>query len=141
MNTKEISQTIYLFSSQHEKELAKVATKYNLTQIEVNILLFIYNNPTLNTSSDIVYYRRIAKSFVSKGLDLLIEKDLIIINKDKLDKRITRISLTNKAIPICSDAKKIQTLFFNNTFKNINKEEIETFENIFNKIHNNLKEN
>ena len=48
-----------------------VCDKFNLTQMEYAILMFLHNNPQYNTAADIVRERKSTKSHVSTTLNLL----------------------------------------------------------------------
>lgn len=55
----------------YEIRMKEVCSKYNLRQLEYDILLFLHNNPQYKTASDIVRARKSAKSHVSTSLDVL----------------------------------------------------------------------
>ena len=54
---------------------SSVCEKYQLRQMEYDILMFLYNNPQHNTAADIVRYRKSTKSHVSMSLKVLEEKE------------------------------------------------------------------
>ena len=49
----------------YEMKMSGVCEKYNLRQMEYDILMFLYNNPEYNTAADIVRIRKSTKSHVS----------------------------------------------------------------------------
>ena len=62
--------------AQHYKKYYTVqfegaAAAYGLNQLEIDILLFLHNNPELCTASDICRYRALAKSNVSAAVERL----------------------------------------------------------------------
>lgn len=140
MNFGEFNQTIYQFNKQYQSLLSAIADKHALTSVEVEILLFLSNNPGYNRAIDIVSYRKIAKSFVSKALELLQAKKLIILTQDPKDKRSNLISLTEKALPITKDAKTGQNEFYADIFKNLSYDDEINLKRIMQLINLNLKE-
>ena len=63
--------------AQHYKKYYTVqfegaAAAYGLNQLEIDILLFLHNNPELCTASDICRYRALAKSNVSAAVERLL---------------------------------------------------------------------
>ena len=63
--------------AQHYKKYYTVqfegaAAAYGLNQLEIDILLFLHNNPELCTASDICRYRVLAKSNVSAAVERLL---------------------------------------------------------------------
>ena len=51
----------------YHKLQSPVLTRYRMTQIELDVLLFLANHPGLDTAKDIVEIRRLNKSHVSAG--------------------------------------------------------------------------
>ena len=51
----------------YHKMQAPVLEQYQLTQIELDVLLFLAHHPHLDTAKDIVEVRRLTKSHVSAG--------------------------------------------------------------------------
>ena len=61
-------------SSCYEMLSRKVCEKYQLTQMEYDILMFLHDNPQYNTAAEIVKIRKSAKSHVSTSLKKLENK-------------------------------------------------------------------
>ena len=64
-------------TSCYELFTRKVCDRYQLTQMEYDILMFLHNNPKYNTAADIVKIRKSTKSHVSTSLKALENKGLI----------------------------------------------------------------
>ena len=67
--------------AQHYKKYYTVqfegaAAAYGLNQLEIDILLFLHNNPELCTASDICRYRALAKSNVSAAVERLRRRSI-----------------------------------------------------------------
>ena len=58
----------------YEKMFGKIRLQYGMTQLEIDILAFLKNNPGLDTASDIVNYRMLPKANVSQAVEFLIQK-------------------------------------------------------------------
>lgn len=117
-----------------------VIQKYHITRCELDILLFLYNNPELNTAKDIVDKRGIIKSQASMGIERLIQKEYIKVKRDEYDKRKYRIYLLDSSMEIVEDGLKVQQTFNDILFKNITDHEQEILQNILEKIYQNTKE-
>ena len=78
---------------------SSVCEKYQLRQMEYDILMFLYNNPQHNTAADIVRYRKSTKSHVSMSLKVLEEKGLIERRIDKDNKK--RVEIKSSLQKIC----------------------------------------
>lgn len=117
-----------------------VIQKYHITRCELDILLFLYNNPELNTAKDIVDKRGIIKSQASMGIERLIQKEYIKVKRDEYDKRKYRIYLLDSSMEIVEDGLKVQQTFNDILFKNVTDYEQEILQNILEKIYQNTKE-
>ena len=117
-----------------------VLEKYNLTKCELDILLFLYNNPELNTAKDIVDKRGIVKSHASLGIDKLINKHYIESIRDENDKRKYHLHLLEDANPIIIDGLKVQKKFNKSLLKGVSKEDKKVMKKIMKQISKNVKE-
>lgn len=117
-----------------------VMQKYHITRCELDILLFLYNNPEFNTAKDIVDKRGIIKSQASMGIDQLIEKEYLTMIRDKSDKRKYRLHLLEQSQKIIEDGLKLQQTFNTILFRNISIQDQHIFQNILEKIYQNTKE-
>lgn len=70
-----------------------VAQKYELSQLEIDILLFLYNNPEYTTARDIVELRGFAKSNVSTAVESLRKKGYLTSNTDPKNRKLRRLTL------------------------------------------------
>lgn len=61
----------------YELLMSSVCQKYQLRQMEYDILMFLHHNPQYHTAADIVRVRNSTKSHVSTSLKVLEERGLI----------------------------------------------------------------
>lgn len=120
---------------QHEKRckllytklIARASKDFDLTQNECDVLLFIHNNPTFNTATDIVNNRLIAKSNVSTAVESLKKRGLLSTQADSCNRRIVRIFLLPESKLVLKKLTKAQKDFENIFTRDISKEDIEFF--------------
>ena len=108
---------------------SSVCEKYQLRQMEYDILMFLYNNPQHNTAADIVRYRKSTKSHVSMSLKVL-EED----NKKRVE-----IYILDSADDIIKDGIRVQKQFAKDMFNGLTDDEIALCKQIFKKICNNAE--
>lgn len=77
------------FNKLYSGSINAVAAGYGMSKVEVDVLLFLHNNPQYDTARDIVEYRHIAKSYVSKAVELLVKRGALLIREDDKDRRIS----------------------------------------------------
>lgn len=118
-------------------KMAGVCEKYDLRQLEYDILMFLYNNPKYNTAADIVRIRKSTKSHVSTSLKVLEDRGLIERRVDKDNKKRITIHLLQMANEVIEDGKWAQKEFAQDMFDGLTEEEIKMFMNVFQKVYDN----
>lgn len=88
----------------------------NLNLNELYILSFLINNPDKNSFSDIVEFRLLPKSNVSKGVDALVKKGLLSRVKEEGDKRKAKLSLLPSAALAQKAIEEARRDFFSSLF-------------------------
>lgn len=100
----------------YEMKMAGVCEKYDLRQMEYDILMFLYNNPKYNTAADIVRIRKSTKSHVSTSLKVLENRGLIERRVDPANKKRVTIHLLQMANEVIEDGKWAQKEFAQDMF-------------------------
>ena len=113
----------------YANELQNKLEKENLTPNEISILILLSNNPSVTTSSQLVYFLQVSKGLVSRSIDGLVKKGLI-----QCVRRVQRIVLTPASktitIKITNEVRKIN----DRILKDISEEEIIQMESTISKI-------
>ena len=109
-----------------------------LPQTAFDILMFLANNPALNTARDIVEIRGIKANLVSINVDKLVTEGYIQRTAIPGDRRKTCLTCTEKAAPLIEQGHKIQAVFFQELFQTIDPGELNTFHHVFQAIDKNL---
>lgn len=110
----------------YDAAMSRAAHQCGITRPEADVLLFLYNNPTLNTARDIVYYRGFSKAYVSKAVDPLIRHGMITMATDPSDRRRQLLSISG-GIDIAAKLRAAQSEFMNGLTKDIPKSELDCF--------------
>ena len=74
MNATRLLQFSRQFGAYCGRRFAPLSQRYHLSMREIDVLLFLANNPCYDTARDITEYRGISKSQVSQAVDLLTEQ-------------------------------------------------------------------
>lgn len=111
-----------------------ICDKYDLKQMEYDILMFLHFYPQYNTAADIVKIRKSTKSHVSTSLKILEEKGLIERKQSVEDKKCIEIFLLKKSDTIIDDGIDIQKKFMRALFEGISEDEMKIFKAVFDKI-------
>lgn len=140
LNATEILMRWHQFSKLYRKLQDDICSKYNISNVELDVLLFLSNNPKYDTAKDIVELRGLAKSYVSKAVDLLIRKEMISTFGDEKDRRITHLKLEEKSYEIIEEGKLSQNNFLEILYKDISQSERENLQKTLNKMLQNIRE-
>ena len=129
---------VQLAKREYARMLEPVCKQHALTRNEVDILLFLYNNPQYDRATDIVSLRGIAKSHVSLSVGTLEEKNLLCRKEHSTDRRTIRLALTQKGQQIALEAHTLQESFFQSIHQGITPEEMEVWQRVREKIADNI---
>ena len=127
-------------TSCYELFTRKVCDRYQLTQMEYDILMFLHNNPKYNTAADIVKIRKSTKSHVSTSLKALENKGLIERIQSTRNKKHIEIVLLDRAALIVEAGLNAQKQFAQDVLSGLTKEERHMCIKVFDKICNNAEE-
>ena len=123
----------------YSKLLEPVCRKWDLTRSEVDVLLFLYNNPQYDRAADIVTKRGMAKSHVSMSVASLADRGLLERLESPEDRRAVRLQLSGEGKAVAADAQKAQRQFFDLLYLDISEEELVIWEKINQKVCKNIE--
>ena len=129
---------IQTFRRSYEAALRPVELEYDLTRNEVDILLFLANNPDCNTASDIVELRGLTKSHVCKSVASLSCRSYISETLDRQDRRRVRLTLLPASAKAVQAALEVQQAFFERLYQDFTPEEHLVLSSALNKISHNI---
>lgn len=114
------------------------ANDLNLTVEEFRALFYLWFDNGL-TQNEIAEKAFKEKSLMTKTINSLQKKGLIIRKRKENDKRNKQIFLTNKAIDMESKAMTCANEITNQAEQNISKSDLEIFSSVIKKMEENLK--
>ena len=119
--------------------LDPICKKWDLTRNEVDVLLFLYNNPDYDRAVDIVNMRGLSKSHVSLSISSLEEKGMVIREADPTDRRTVHLKLTETGAQIADVGRTAQKRFFSYLHQGVSREQIEMMMDFSRKVSENIK--
>ena len=117
-----------------------VCLRHNITRMELDILLFLANNPCFDTAKDIVEIRFLSKSQVSVSIKLLEQKGFLKKTYANDNKKTAHLVLCEPSAGIISDGRAAQEKFFTVMMKGLSPEEIKTMSQYGNRIRENIND-
>ena len=124
-------------TSYYELLSGEVCDQYGLTQMEYDILMFLHNNPQLNTAAEIVKIRKSTKSHVSTSLKKLENRGFVKRIQSEDNKKHIEIVLLDRAALIVEAGLNAQKQFAQDVLSGLTKEERHMCIKVFDKICNN----
>lgn len=131
---------LLLMKKKYGKALEPVCGHYGLTRMEMDILLYLKNNPDADTATDMVERRGLSKSHVSASLQALEEKGLIERFFCQNNRKTVHLKPSASAETITQAGREAQCRFFEDIFRGISQEDREHLRRILEKIHENMEE-
>ena len=127
------SQKIY------SRQLEPVCKKWDLTRSEVDVLLFLYNNPRFDRAADIVTRRGMTKSLVSMSVATLADRALLERHYSPTDRRTAHLRLLEDGETIAAEAREAQQNFFAQLYEGVSRQELELWDSITQRVFENIE--
>ena len=108
----------------YQKLCGQTVSEYGFTPNEIVVIMFLANNKGLNSASEIAQYRNISKGLVAKSVDSLCEQGYLTAGRDKKDRRLVRLELTEKSTAVIERIKECRKSFVEELHKGISEEDI-----------------
>lgn len=114
-------------------------SRHGLIRTEMDILLFLHNNPGFDTATDIVKHRHLSKSHVSKSIQSLKERGFLTSFYQDSNRRTIHLTLCEAADNAVRDGLKAQEQFVSILFTDFKEEEKVKFQNYLCRMTDNLQ--
>ena len=118
----------------YESYCIPVCKKYQLNQSDLDMILFLSNNPSYNTARDVCEIRGMKKGIVSVTTERLVKQGYLIRENDSADRRIQRLYLTKRCQEIVTEGKQMQRHFLEAITSELTEEEMLLYQKISDKI-------
>ena len=118
----------------YESFCIPLCKKYQLNQSDLDMMLFLANNPSYNTARDVCEIRGMKKGIVSVTTERLVKQGYLIRENDSADRRIQRLYLTKLCQEIVTEGKQMQRHFLEAITSELTEEEILLYQKISDKI-------
>ena len=140
MNTMmEFNKNATLTRKLYDRFLEPVCSKHRLTRMELDILLFLANNPGFDTATDIIEQKHFSKSHVSSSVKQLEAKGYLAGSFHPGNRKTIHLNILPAAGESVLDGQNAQKSFFSCVIQGISPEEIRMIEQISGKINENIQ--
>lgn len=120
MQTNGFWEFLISVEAEYSEYRKRIMNRFSLSAAEVDVLMFLANNPSLDRAADISRIRRIPKSQVSLSVRSLCDGGLVIGAYAKGNKKSVHLAVTEDAREIVDYGRKIQKEFYEMLFEGFN---------------------
>lgn len=108
----EFWDSLSLLKRLYDQTVEPVARSHDITRMELDILLFLANNPSFDTAADMVERRQLTKSHVSTSIADLVAREFLERFFRDGNKKLVHLRLLDAASPIITEGRQAQQRFF-----------------------------
>ena len=123
----------------YSRLMEPVCKKWDLTHNELDVLLFLANNPALDTATDIVEKRRLTKSHVSLAVNALVHKGYLSRTFQENNRKTVHLVLCGSASPIVSEGRNAQKAFAEILLKDFSEEDARLLHRLLARMDRNIR--
>lgn len=113
---------------------------YGMTQMEIDIILFLANHPEYDSAAQLVSVRHLTKSHVSTAIANLVKHGYIERFYLEDNKKTIHLRLLKKADVLVQEGRKVQNYFRKLIFHDFDEKELQTLMQLMNRVQKNTKE-
>ncbi len=127
----------YKILQAYSQECRGICTQLQIPQTAFDILMFLANNPDMNTARDIVEIRGIKANLVSINVDRLVNEGLLERKPVPGDRRKTVLVCTEKADAFIMQGRAVQTRFAEQLLQGVDEAQYQNLLETLDKIEQN----
>lgn len=109
----------------YSKCVETVCEQHDITRMELDILLFLANNPLFDTATDIVDVRYLSKSQVSTSIKMLEKRGYLEKYYEDDNRKTAHLRICDAASHVIVDGREAQEKFLDVLFQGIPEKELE----------------
>ena len=124
----------------YESHFTTVRHLYGLSQLEIELILYLQETPEKDTAISFVRISGFAKSNVSVAAEHLISKGLAVRERDEKNRRYVHLKLTDESFELVQTLSTCKKAFWKEVKSGITEDELESLIIILNKMKDNCRE-
>lgn len=126
------------YKKYYTAQFEAASAAYGLNQLEIDILLFLHNNPECHTAGDICRYRGLAKSNVSAAVERLRARGVLTVSPAPDNRRQRLLGFTADGQRIAAALAEIQRCSLEPLFAGFTAQEQHTLQDYLRRMDANL---
>lgn len=138
-NLEDLLKNFAMVRAMQAKVSSKYLVEYQLSPNELDVLILLSNNQTIDTAKELTIYLGVSKGLICRSIDHLVEKGYLQVQEDKKDHRMQRLRLDKNAQPIIMEIKKARSVIANRLLSEISEDELYVMNKVFHQIKENFE--
>lgn len=134
INVGNVLKSFSQIRSFYANELKRRLKMEHFSPNELSILILLHNNPSIDTSSQLVLFLEVSKALVSRSLESLSKKGLVEAIQDENDRRIQHLRLTEKSLPLIEKIVREMDKINEEIFQDIDEKQVNEMCQLMNQI-------
>ena len=134
VNSTRLLWVVQQFRRYYDRQFTDLLARSGLTMREMDVILFLTNNPGHDTARDVTELRGLSKSQVSAAVDLLAERGLLDRLPDRADRRVVPLALTEAGAALARQGRQIQSACLEKLFSGLTPAETDRFQQLLEKV-------
>ncbi|MBQ1900240.1 MAG: winged helix DNA-binding protein [Erysipelotrichaceae bacterium] len=135
-----IIENTYASKGLYQELLNPLCRKYELTDTQLIILLYLEDSNPADSAAMIMHSQRLKKSVVSNSIAELKKKGLVSSSFHEGNRKTKHLQITEEARQIIDEAKKIQQDFIDILTGGLEKREVEELNSLIARVNQNMQE-
>lgn len=124
----------------YEKFFEELTRRWELNATSFQVIMFFADNPEHNTARDLCRMRSMKTGIVSVAIEQLTSAGLLERKTDINDRRIQRLYLTEKAMPLVEEGRAKRVRFFERIKQGMTEEEFRIYFDLTMKLQSTVEE-
>ena len=127
------------YKKYYTAQFEAASAAYGLNQLEIDILLFLHNNPECHTAGDICRYRGLAKSNVSAAVERLRARGVLTVSLAPDNRRQRLLGFAPDSLPMVAVLADIQRCSLEPLFEGFTAEEQQRLQEYLSRMDANIQ--
>ncbi len=126
------------FKQLRNRAFEGLAARHGMSQLEIDVLLFLHNNPSFDTAQSICELRGLSKSNVSTAVEQLCARGWLTRERDVENRRVVHLRIAPAAEPVVREAYAVQRRSGERVLSVFTPQELAQAEAITQKLHDHV---
>ncbi|MDY4954190.1 MAG: MarR family transcriptional regulator [Candidatus Onthomonas sp.] len=122
------------------KSVEEALKEFNLSYVELAVLLFLDENPALDTGRDIADGLLLAKSNISTAVESLVQRGYLRREPDPVDRRLVHLKLMDTARILIQRGEEERQKMIRQMFDGFTRAEMEVLQSFSDRVYDNIQE-